>query len=50
MGKEKEILGAEECAQGRREGGGTPTSTARGVGWGKQQDLGIKNHYFQGCH
>ena len=52
MGKEKDISGAEECAQGRREGKGTPTSIVKGWwgGGGKQQDLGTKNHYFQGCH
>ena len=49
MGKEKEISGAEEFTQGRREGRGTPTSIAR-RGGDKQQDLGTKNHYFQGCH
>ena len=51
MGKEKEVTGGEECAQGRREGRGTPTSIAGGGGCvGKQQDLGTKNHYFQGFH
>ena len=47
MGKEKEILGAEECTHARREGRGTPA--VRGGG-GKQQDLGAKSHFFQSCH
>ena len=47
MGKEMEKSGVEKCAHGRREGRGTPTSIAGGGG---QQDLGTKNHFFQGCH
>ena len=49
MGQEMEKSSVEKCAHGRREGRGTPTSIAGGVGGGEQQDLGTKNHFFQGC-
>ena len=47
MGKEKEILRAEECTHRRSEERGTP---AVGGGGGKRQDLGSKSHFFQSCH
>ena len=48
MGQEMEKSSVEKCAHGRREGRGTPTFIAGGVG--EQQDLGTKNHFFQGFH
>ena len=48
MGKEKEISGAEECAQGRREGRGTLTFIAGGVGGGLATRSGNKKSLLPG--
>ena len=43
MGKEMEKSGAEKCAHGRREGRGTPTSIAGGVGGGATRSRNRKS-------